>query len=150
MARPKRPIAGEPVRGGKRPAIAPDRGVEDQRGATFSWGFQNLDHGGPWSWFALEGQAQRDVIGKLAEMEKRTWGEAAGSGSAGACKSVDIPSIPTREAHDRLLELDLDEYDHIWEIRLTGRQRIWGIRVQNVFRIVWWDPEHEVWPSSRR
>ncbi|KGE20684.1 MAG6450 family protein [Paenibacillus wynnii] len=36
----------------------------------------------------------------------------------------------------------------IWECRVSGRARIFGHRSRNVFKIVWFDRNHEVYPMS--
>lgn len=31
--------------------------------------------------------------------------------------------------------------------RITAKERVWGLLVEDVFYLLWWDPEHEVCPS---
>jgi len=33
-------------------------------------------------------------------------------------------------------------------LRIMGAVRIWGIRVHNCFKVLWWDPEHKIFPSK--
>ena len=54
------------------------------------------------------------------------------------------------EAQQRLEELQRDDVDELWRLRFTGQQRLWGIRNQRVFRILWWDPEHKICPTTKK
>lgn len=38
--------------------------------------------------------------------------------------------------------------DSIARFELDGKKRLYGFLVQNEFHIVWWDPNHQVWPST--
>lgn len=53
-----------------------------------------------------------------------------------------------KRARDRLLDLSLDDVDALFRFRLNGTHRLWGIRDRNVFRVIWWDPDHVVCPST--
>lgn len=55
-----------------------------------------------------------------------------------------------KEARDRLVEIDLDDLDELWSLRLSGRERVWGTITRNVFSLLWWDPEHTVYPVSKK
>jgi len=55
-----------------------------------------------------------------------------------------------REAQNRLIELKQDDIDEIYHIEFDGMKRLWGIFDGSIFRIVWWDPDHEICPSRRR
>jgi hypothetical protein len=63
-------------------------------------------------------------------------------------------SIPldhvTKAARDRLKEMNRDDLDPLFSLRLSGKVRIWGWRDQELFYIIWWDPEHTVCPSSKK
>ncbi|HUU84608.1 MAG TPA: hypothetical protein VM243_14005 [Phycisphaerae bacterium] len=54
-----------------------------------------------------------------------------------------------REAQKRLVELGQDDIDELWRFRLNAKQRLWGIRVDDMFRALWWDPEHLICPSKK-
>ena len=48
----------------------------------------------------------------------------------------------------RLRELQQDDSDGLYELRFGGKERVWGIRRDDRFCILWWDPEHMVCPST--
>ena len=53
------------------------------------------------------------------------------------------------EAQKRLATIGLDDFEEIWSFRLTGRKRFWCIKHENVYALLWWDPNHEVYPVDR-
>ncbi len=53
------------------------------------------------------------------------------------------------KAQSRLLHLKLDDEEELFRFRLDGESRVWGIREGRVFRILWWDPGHEICPSAK-
>lgn len=66
------------------------------------------------------------------------------------CKQYsDMSLCPNAETLQRLT----DEYaglDSLVRFRLTGTTRVYGARVRNEFHFMWWDRDHEVWPSKPR
>ncbi|MFH8892980.1 hypothetical protein [Streptomyces sp. NPDC017949] len=38
----------------------------------------------------------------------------------------------------------------IHRLRFQGKQRLYGFFDGNTFHVVWWDPEHQVYPSTKR
>ncbi len=54
----------------------------------------------------------------------------------------------TREARQRLSDMQIIE-DEIIRIRIDSRTRVYAWRGHhNVFNLIWWDPEHEIYPSQ--
>jgi len=109
------------------------------------WAFRIIDLGGPWCWRALGGDGLVEVLGRLKQLESMTWGEIEGAehhfvGVGGCCK----------KARDRLAELRHDDTDALFSVRVTGRKCIYGIRDGGVLSILWWDPEHEVYPAPKK
>ncbi len=86
----------------------------------------------------------------MADLEGKTWEEAC-SGRVG-CKPVSLDSSeePARKMTARLMELKKDDVDSVYEFHLDGTTRFWGIRRGHVCHLVWWDPNHRLWPSTLR
>jgi hypothetical protein len=120
---------------GKRPAVAFD--AHDQR---ISWRFGMADTDGPWGWHSDE-RLLVDLHVYLCAMEQQTW-------PPNRAKQIPVANI-CHEAQQRLAERGLDDVDDLVEFRVTGAARIWGIRHGSVLAFLWWDPRHEVCPSSR-
>jgi hypothetical protein len=72
------------------------------------------------------------------------------SGSGYPGKEYDVEKIPTAEALRRLDAIGLADQTKISVLRLGGLPRLYGFRDGNVFHVVWWDPEHEIWPSEKK
>jgi hypothetical protein len=53
------------------------------------------------------------------------------------------------EAQKVAQDMGIDDYGEIWSLRLTGKQRIWGVRDENFFITIWWDPHHQICPSLK-
>lgn len=89
---------------------------------------------------------------KLKDIESKRWSdiEKETHGKKGKSKNhwVDVKDI-IKPAQVRLSELNMDDHEQIYSLRLTGTQRIWGIRQQNYFRLLWFDFDHDICPSLR-
>lgn len=54
----------------------------------------------------------------------------------------------SKSARKRLKELNLDDYEKLYSLRLDAKSRVWGIFEDGYFRVLWWDPKHQVYPSK--
>jgi len=112
------------------------------------WRFSIFDQAGPYGRCAItEEHAWSDILPKLQNFESMTWGQIEQAEKQNHSVLVkDLCSVATK----RLEQLSLDDLDQLFRFRLSGKQRLWGIREANHFKILWWDPEHEVCPSSKK
>ena len=148
MARPKHCGPRAAVRVPKIKRLTADvEPVIGDRG-PLSWKFSSTDSNGPFAWTNLTDPAQlAEVISKLKEFEGQNWSQLTATGS----HPISISTLHS-SAQDRLQELRLDEYDELMSLRLTGRIRIWAYWVagqENIMRLLWWDPEHQVYPVKK-
>ena len=107
-----------------------------------------MDHGGPWNWRTLPAEKLHEILDKLAGWEGKTWAQVIGEDSAHQ-HSVPLAEL-IKPARDRLRELSLDDLDDLFRFRLGAMERLWGVPLDNVFYLLWWDPDHEVCPSKKR
>ncbi len=110
-------------------------------GGPLAWRFSMSDCEGPYRWDALTPEKHHEVIGKLHEFEKKNWEEIKRGGShpvkiADCCK----------DARDRLEKIERDDFEALMSFRLTGTERVWCIQSANVMSVLWWDPDHQVYP----
>lgn len=84
----------------------------------------------------------------LGHLEKMTEREVF-DGVTGKDYGLD-GGLPNGEANDRLLEIEMDDRDLISRLGIQGKPRLYGFRQAHEFWAVWWDPEHEIWPSQKR
>lgn len=109
------------------------------------WAFRIVDVGGPWCWSALGGSELAQVLQRLKQLESMSWAEIEGPEH----HFVDVPGC-CKQARDRLRELRHDDVPALFSIRVTGRRRIYGVRNEHVLSLLWWDPEHQVYPSPKK
>ena len=113
-----------------------------------SWHIRTIDKEGSWGWnqvndLTLEGF--ENILSKMSNFETMKWSEILNRNN----HPVPILDL-SPEAQKRLKALRQDDVDELISLHMNGKKRIWGIRDQNVLKILWWDPNHTVYPSPKR
>lgn len=139
----KQPVATSEIPSGKRVSRPP---TGDRSGELLSWRLSTLDLDGPWGWQRVAEAALRQLHDKLRGFETMTAGELFGPNRGH--KHISVESLP-REAFRRLQQLELDDVDGLCELRIRGAARVWGFRRGNIIHLLWWDPDHTVFPGNR-
>lgn len=140
----KQPVLGAQVKPTKQPKrVAAGKPNSDD--PTVIWGFSFVDLGGPWGWSKIEPNVLTHVLEFFHQLEALRPNEVFGSRH----KRVE-PEALSPEANKRLAEIELDDLDCLWELRVSGLERIWGHRDGHVFYPIWWDPFHQVCPSKKK
>jgi hypothetical protein len=119
----------------------------DVSGLKVLWSFEVFDHQKKWYDEGYQEEPFREVAQHMRDYEGRTWGEILAHGK----RDHFIPTkdlIPDAQA--RLRVINQDDIDHLLRFRFSGARRIWGIKKEQVFRVVWWDPQHRVCPSKEK
>ncbi len=118
---------------------------ENSNGQTPVWSITIFDVDGPWGRELCDrdGAIWNEIFPKLRAYESMTWSQITTNKKRD--HSVSVGGI-SKAARDRLIELNLDDIESLFRFRLTGKIRVWGIREGRIFRLLWWDPEHEIWP----
>lgn len=112
------------------------------------WRFKNLDlEHEHWGWNNFTGDIVPEIFKKLKEYESMKWKEIFKDKKRN--HSVSIDQL-VKAAQNRLQELRHDDIDELFRLRFTGTQRIWGILEGHIFNILWWDPDHTVYPSEKK
>lgn len=92
-----------------------------------------------------------NMLARFKEWERVTWGEILTT-TAGRKYNTQSHPMPVekldKEAAKRLTELNLDSYDVLYSLTITGKQRVWGIMIEETgtFQLLWYDSQHEVYP----
>jgi len=112
-----------------------------------------------WGWAKLTAQDFHELLTvHLAAYERMTWGDikrAAGGRTAGTnSHSLEVDGF-CRPAQNRLVELNLDDCDELFSLRITSRLRLYGLQDGRVLRLLWHDPYHgdherEAYPTRGR
>lgn len=105
-----------------------------------------LDLDGPYGWSHISGEKLREVMDKLKSHESRRLAEIFRDAKHHN-HPIALEDL-SKEARARLEELALDDIDCVHTLRLSGAERIIGWRFENVYYVIWWDPEHRVCPSQ--
>lgn len=109
--------------------------------------FDRVDTDGPWCPSRDPESWKKTLLPAIRNFESMTVHEAFTGGHPGK----DYPSTDgmiKKTAKDRLEHLDLDDQD-ISRLRIGGTGRLYGFRRSAFFHVLWWDPNHEIWPSKR-
>ena len=123
------------------------------------WAFSEADKGGPWAWMKITEKDLKEVIKKLGDFETMRSSELTGSHSMGTAEFCSKEQICSK-AQTRLKSIKssewLEESDGIISFRISGKKRLWCLLDtgsadnQTLYQILWWDPEHEVWPTEKK
>lgn len=124
--------------------VLPGAETSDKR---ICWRFTHVDHGGPWGFDTVDGKKLCWIMERLSQLESMTISELFYQGDYPG-KDYDVEKIPTAEAAVRLDSIGLGDMTRISVLRLQGEPRLYGFLAGHVFHVVWWDPEHKIWPSK--
>lgn len=154
----KRPKAGSQVPSGKKSPTAPASAPsgknpialprEDSSDKRLCWRFDVLDVDGPFG-NRIPDEHWPMIIDNLRKIETMTLREVFNQGDEPG-KHYEIQQLPTKESHRRLAELGYDDQDRISRLRFGGTLRLYGFLRGNIFHVLWWDPDHKVYPSPKR
>lgn len=112
-----------------------------------AWRFELIYNEPCFGWDTLSEDDRQFLHTWLEKFEGQTVNELFQGGRPG--KTYNNPhQIPNDDARKRFLDCYEDE-DAIHRLACGGAPRIYGFRRDNVFLILWWDPNHGIWPSNR-
>lgn len=110
------------------------------------WKFYQADYEGPWCPKKATPEEARLIVIKLAEFDSRTWKEIEGKQS----HEIDVAQLGD-DAQERLRKvghLKARAIETVYSFRLGGAERLWGVRDDDTFCVLWWDPQHLVYPVA--
>ena len=138
---------------GRKRAVPPVATLqpEDRLKRTLVFRFDCVDLGEdcPWSLARVDSDDQMDLLSHMGQYESMTVGELRSGRFRDFTSYDNFAACPNKEAVARLVER-YDAPDSIARFRLSGTKRLYGFLVDNEFHLLWWDPNHEVWPSEKR
>lgn len=145
MAKKKKVPPPNKARGvSKKPKIASDPD-EDHKHPP-AWHIETIQQDGPFGWNKVDGSLLwNGIMPKLKNFETMNWGAILGSRN----HEVAVSGM-SRAAQKELQKIKLNDIEKLVSLRLTGKQRVWGIKIGRVLKILWWDPEHKVYPSVKK
>jgi hypothetical protein len=106
------------------------------------------DEGGTWSLLDMSREERSELLALIRRIEDLP--AASVFSSAQNCKAYsDMSDCPNSETTKRLAE-EYQGLDSLVRFRLDGTTRVYGARERNEFHFLWWDRDHEVWPSEKK
>ena len=121
------------------------------RGEYPCWHFGSIDWDGPFSKVPCEWEciSLKNLVEGLKPFECSKWSEILAQQSRGNKRHgfIDCGSICS-DAQRRLKEINQDDVDQLFHFRLTSGVRCWGIVDRHTFKMLWWDPKHDVYPIN--
>lgn len=118
------------------------------------WMFTRIDNDGPFKF-----SVQRDdfnptlILDKIINYSSMTWQQILRqTHDKGKSKNhnLDYKGL-SAEAKERIKAKQLDDYTEcLYSIALNNLIRVVGIREEEKFYVLWYDPKHEVYPSRKR
>ncbi|MGR8935065.1 MAG: hypothetical protein ACU837_11845 [Gammaproteobacteria bacterium] len=109
-----------------------------------SWRFSTVDKNGPFAWPTGKPE-ELEIVGKLHSFDSMTWSDIEGADH----HSISISKL-SKEAQKRLQEIKQDDIDEFFSFRMQGKPRIICIRDRNIAKLLWFDPNHQVCPSTKK
>jgi hypothetical protein len=110
------------------------------------WLINRIDFNGVFGWKNIEDREKFiKIIERLKSFESMTWAEIIGKEN----HLIPIYKLD-KHAQKRLSEIKLDDIVELVSLRLSAVERIWGIKEKEKFKILWWDPEHKVYPVEKK
>jgi hypothetical protein len=115
---------------------------------TIAWHFHRMDwEHTRWGFKNLRPPHWHELLIQLRSLEGLTWAklkeQCGGRGQSGGTNHHSLePDDLCKGAKDRLMELNLDDLDVIFSLRLSNTLRLYGIRDGRVLRLLWYDQYH--------
>ena len=140
-----------PIANGKAvPSAA--TGEESYREKLVRWTVSELDdnsgiEGCRWE---LSSKETKELLTFLDTVFKKTWKECltetvmSGKKKRARNHDHDVSTLG-KDAQARIRQLPEAE-ERIFRFRLSNETRLWGFRSDDLFRVLWYDPEHQVYP----
>ena len=85
----------------------------------------------------------KNIIKKLQDYEGLTWSQVK---SIRNCHSCEVFKLPN-DLQKRLIERELP-LDELFQIGLGNKPRLLGYRELKTFYLMWYDPNHEIFPTK--
>jgi hypothetical protein len=112
-----------------------------------AWRVALLELVDPFGWHVATAEVALQVRQRLAGFESMTWKEILSQ--AGYRNHFIRCDLLCKDARERLAALRQDDVDSVMSLGVTQRSRVFGIMEHNVLKVLWWDPNHLVYPVDR-
>jgi hypothetical protein len=142
----KSPSSVQGVSGKKTPAVAGEVTLYSEEKAA--WRFGRIQLVKPYGWHVLDIAGVNKIKARLAELERCTWKDIFVR-DADDNHRFDVATLKCPTARN-WLQNNMSDQPSIWTIKVASRERIWGILAEGAYRIIFWDPNHLIWPVPKK
>lgn len=111
-----------------------------------AWRIASMQLVEPWGWHELDAADMLHIRGRLGLFETMTWKEIL-LDSKKQNHSIEKWKICS-EAQKHLEDIGYGDLEKIVSLRLSARERVWGVLNEGVLTVLWWDPDHTVYPTE--
>lgn len=125
-------------------------GLPDKHHIVFRFDCVDIEADCPWSLADITQTDHVTLLRKLREFECCTLSEILSPSYKAFHLYTNCSDCPNRKAVRRLGERYECDSDAIARFRLGGTERLYGFLVGHEFHILWWDKDHEIWPSRKK
>lgn len=101
----------------------------------------------PYGWRGLDAVMMVEIHGKLSAFESMTFSEIFVRDKS-KNHEINVEDIPNPLVR-KWLRVNMPDRPALRTLRLAGAQRIWGYLSDGAYQIVFWDPNHKIYPSAR-
>lgn len=141
-----------PLAASKTPKTAAQVGSISEFHPSFSFRYADrVDHG-TWAW-PVEAELEA-LVDFLCDFSRLTWGEiwaqtTGGNNSRHRKHHAQAFDRVCPKAQERLRALGHESrFDELFRFRVGSRGRIWGFTRDELFFVLWWDADHQVYPTE--
>lgn len=138
----------------KIPVIKPDERIVSKKippdldgfTAPIGWNFSMMDQSPdcPWRCTYKRLSKYRD---RLLSFEGKSFQDI--EKEAGSSHSWPDTSKLNKKFQEHLARKKIDS-EALWQLELDGKARLFGVRVLNVFKVIWLDENHSVYPVKKK
>jgi hypothetical protein len=140
----RQPKEGATPSGIKQPRAVEPPSYMDRKAA---WRLRRVQMADPYGWHQLKHEQLIYVQEKLSAFESMTWNEIFVDSKK---QNHDIAVSELRCGHARRwMRRNMPDQPTLWTLRFSGAERVWGIFSEGIYQILFWDPEHLIYPTNR-
>jgi hypothetical protein len=102
----------------------------------------------PFGWNTISRDDMGQVIGHFKSLESMTWADILVK-----AKTHNHHCDVEKMCKDAKACLEGDWQggaDEVLTLRLSNKKRVWGILEGSIVYLLWWDPEHDVYPTLKK
>lgn len=141
----KRPKSVEKIAEKKSPVIAEPVSLYDDDKAA--WRISRIQLIDPYGWHDLDAEGILRIKGRLASLERSTWRDIFVR-DARHNHQIGVSDLKCPIAK-LWMQKNLPDQPALWTIRVGAKGRIWGILSEKAYQIIFWDPDHLIWPIPK-